>query len=84
MSTSQKNYEAAFASLQSSFGFSGTAPCVPTSLPKSKSSTTAWSRDTSPPSRSTSTSSKNYEAAFGRLQTAYAFGGASFSGSYKR
>ncbi|KIJ53980.1 hypothetical protein M422DRAFT_24972 [Sphaerobolus stellatus SS14] len=87
MSSSQKNYESAFASLQSSFGFSGTAPCMP-SLSKSKSSATSSSRNTSPtaaPQRScTSTSSKNYESAFGQLQATYGFGGASFSGTYRR
>ncbi|KIJ53981.1 hypothetical protein M422DRAFT_24973 [Sphaerobolus stellatus SS14] len=47
MSSSQKNYAAAFASLQSSFGASGTAPCMPSTLLKSKSkSTPASSRNT--------------------------------------
>ncbi|KAF8529562.1 hypothetical protein BU17DRAFT_79561 [Hysterangium stoloniferum] len=79
---SSKDYASAFASLQSSLGFNGAAPCLPSITSKNYSSTRQPSLPSSsspspsspPPS---STPSKNYAAAFGALQSSYGFGGLS-------
>ncbi|KAG6844104.1 hypothetical protein H0H87_009779 [Tephrocybe sp. NHM501043] len=79
---SQKNYEAAFGALSSTYGF-GSGAMMPTPTPKTskKTSMPAASSCTASPTPSTSTtkaapsSQKNYEAAFGLLASSYGFGG---------
>ncbi|KAF8872091.1 hypothetical protein BD779DRAFT_1652071 [Infundibulicybe gibba] len=73
-STSQqpqpKNYEAAFGSLASSYGFPGTAPLVPKSQSQNKSATV----NSTNTSRASSAPAKNYESAFGNLSSMYGLG----------
>ncbi|KAJ7281941.1 hypothetical protein C8J57DRAFT_1500602 [Mycena rebaudengoi] len=69
--TPSKNFESAFATLQSTYGYGGNAP-NPTSLPSSLKS------HTSKPSTSSlvsSTSSKDFESAFATLQSTYGYSG---------
>lgn len=79
-STSTKNYEEAYSNLVSSYGFGSGVPCLPPSQKKTKSSTkTSLTRSSTPPPSGShsppSTSSKNYELAFGQLASTYGFGG---------
>ncbi|KAJ6485746.1 hypothetical protein C8R45DRAFT_930830 [Mycena sanguinolenta] len=78
--TQPKDFQAAFASLQSTYGFSGSAPSpVPkktsksTSAPPARSAVSAPAPVTRAPLQATN---KNVEAAFADLQSTYGFGGA--------
>ncbi|RDB17515.1 hypothetical protein Hypma_001200 [Hypsizygus marmoreus] len=71
--SSSKDYESAFATLSSSFGFSGGAPALPRKA-KTHSTPSASSTSFTTP-RSPPTQQKNYEAAFGSLSSAYGFNG---------
>ncbi|KAJ7173664.1 hypothetical protein C8R46DRAFT_119500 [Mycena filopes] len=73
-----KDFQAAFASLQSTYGFAASAP-TPVQK-KNSSSTRSPSATTSTPAvhRSTSTSAsqtKDFESAFANLQSTYGFAG---------
>ncbi|KAK7682570.1 hypothetical protein QCA50_014370 [Cerrena zonata] len=88
-SSSPKDFENAFGSLQSSFGFGGVSPTtIPRTLPGKK---TSWFRSkqqtTSPssapssapsslssPPPSAPSNTKDYEAAFGSLSSNFGFG----------
>src|ERR1700742_2480708 len=75
----RKDYQAAFASLQSLYGFSGMAPAHQQSsknsrgvkASKSSSNNTSHSSQPSNPS-----SSRNWEASLAALQSSYGFSGA--------
>ncbi|KAJ7146346.1 hypothetical protein C8R44DRAFT_845534 [Mycena epipterygia] len=64
-----KDFQAAFASLQSTYGFGGSAP---TPLPKS---TASRSESAPPSSRASSKAPKDFQAAFADLQSTYGFSG---------
>ena len=78
----QKDYTAAFATLQSTYGFGGGAP-TPTfakSSSKSTKSKSAKKADSQPAATTTTTPAmkgqeRDWEAAFGALQSSYGFGG---------
>ncbi|KAJ7886021.1 hypothetical protein B0H13DRAFT_901680 [Mycena leptocephala] len=65
-----KDFQSAFASLQSTYGFSGTAP-----TPVSKKSS-APSSTTSPAADASRAPTKDFQSAFADLQSTYGFGGA--------
>ncbi|KAF7357001.1 hypothetical protein MVEN_01036700 [Mycena venus] len=65
-----KDFQAAFASLQSTFGFSGAVPS-----PVQKKQTSA-PRSVVAPSPATRSAGKNFASAFADLQSTYGFGGA--------
>ncbi|KAF8881462.1 hypothetical protein BD779DRAFT_1546039 [Infundibulicybe gibba] len=65
-----KNYEAAFGSLASSYGFPGAAPSLPT---KSQSQSKPAPKSSKP--SQAPAPAKNYEAAFGGLSSSYGLGG---------
>ncbi|KAJ7626251.1 hypothetical protein DFH06DRAFT_736948 [Mycena polygramma] len=74
----QKDFQAAFANLQSTYGFGGS---VPSPVPKQQKSTsskrpTSSSTAPAPTPRSPLKSTKNFEAAFADLQSTFGFGGA--------
>ncbi|KAJ7281970.1 hypothetical protein C8J57DRAFT_86779 [Mycena rebaudengoi] len=69
--TPSKNFESAFATLQSTYGYSGNAP-TPTSLP---SSLKRGASKSSASSLVSNTSSKDFEAAFATLQSTYGYSG---------
>ncbi|CAL1717353.1 unnamed protein product [Somion occarium] len=72
-----KDYFAAFGSLQSSFGLGGRAPgnSSRSSSTKKISVRTQASRTNSPPvSQTSSSGTKDYEAAFGSLSSDFGFG----------
>ncbi|KAJ7797514.1 hypothetical protein B0H14DRAFT_2618888 [Mycena olivaceomarginata] len=65
-----KDFQAAFASLQSTYGFSATVPSPvqkETSAPRSS---------VSPPATRAPVQTKNFQSAFADLQSTYGFGGA--------
>ncbi|KAJ7797523.1 hypothetical protein B0H14DRAFT_2618895 [Mycena olivaceomarginata] len=65
-----KDFQTAFASLQSTYGFSATAPSPvqkETSAPRSS---------VSPPATRAPVQTKNFQSAFADLQSTYGFGGA--------
>ncbi|KAJ6485745.1 hypothetical protein C8R45DRAFT_997748 [Mycena sanguinolenta] len=71
-----KDFQAAFASLQSTYGFGGNAP-TPVPKKNSKSSSAPRSAVPAPVTRAPQQpSTKNFEAAFAALQSTYGFGGA--------
>ena len=72
----QKDYEATFAALQSTYGFGGTAPVLPalTERKAAKASKAATSHAT--PVAAKSGAKKDYEAAYATLSSSYGFGGA--------
>ncbi|PPQ85753.1 hypothetical protein CVT25_003072 [Psilocybe cyanescens] len=74
---SSKNWEASFGQLASSYGFSGGVPSLPkkTKSTKSDAKTSRASIYTTTPSSSESRATRDYEAAFGHLLSAYGFGG---------
>ena len=69
----QKDYEATFAALQSTYGFGGTAPVLP-ALTERKAAKAATSHAT--PVAAKSGAKKDYEAAYATLSSSYGFGGA--------
>nr|GAT53503.1 predicted protein [Mycena chlorophos] len=79
----EKDFQAAFASLQSMYGFNGTAP-APTPIyyiHRKTAAKTAFhdassASENAPIASSENTTGKNYEAAFANLQSTYGFGGA--------
>ncbi|KAF7370979.1 hypothetical protein MSAN_00732100 [Mycena sanguinolenta] len=74
--TQPKDFQAAFASLQSTYGFSGSAPSP---VPKKNAKSTSAPRSAVPPSVTRTplqAGNKNFEAAFADLQSTYGFGGA--------
>ncbi|KAJ6581046.1 hypothetical protein B0H19DRAFT_1060727 [Mycena capillaripes] len=73
-SVQSKDFQSAFASLQSTFGFGGTAPSPVLKQKNSstKSSTTPPVVDAQRPLNGT----KNFQSAFADLQSTYGFGGA--------
>lgn len=77
MPSSEKDYSAAFASLQNNFGFTGTAAPIynPAPAPKVKRVGTRSSTSAPAPPRSSITSTKDYEAAFGTLSSSFGFVG---------
>ncbi|KAK6978140.1 hypothetical protein R3P38DRAFT_3119736 [Favolaschia claudopus] len=66
-----KDYQSAFATLQSTYGFAGSAPSP---VPKAKSSTRTPSQVNAPLTQTKA--KKDYRAAFGALQSTYGFSGA--------
>jgi len=79
---SQKNWESAFATLSSKYGFGGKAPSVPQIPSKPKDSATCDAPKSSPPVQKTQPLT-GYELAFGQLASTYGFGGAVTSQSKK-
>ena len=75
----KKDYFAALGSLQSSYGFGGTAPVLP-KLPKQTKSAKSKQAKKAAVEPSVSTpakgQAKDYEAAYGALASQYGFGGA--------
>ncbi|KAJ6474645.1 hypothetical protein C8R47DRAFT_927182, partial [Mycena vitilis] len=69
-----KDFQAAFANLQSTYGFGGSTPS-PVQKHKKSSSSPAPSSTSAPTQRASPKGTKNYEAAFGDLQSTYGFGG---------
>ncbi|KAJ7173659.1 hypothetical protein C8R46DRAFT_119420 [Mycena filopes] len=69
-STQTKNFQAAFASLQSTYGFAASAP---TPVAKKNSSSTRSLSSTTPTSTS-APQTKDFQSAFADLQSAYGFG----------
>ncbi|KAF8529558.1 hypothetical protein BU17DRAFT_79556 [Hysterangium stoloniferum] len=75
-SPSQKDYSAAFASLQSSLGLSGTTPCLPPrQSKKTKRPPSSTKMNKVAPISSTTSPRKDYAAAFASLQSSCGFGG---------
>ncbi|KAF8196908.1 hypothetical protein K438DRAFT_749070 [Mycena galopus ATCC 62051] len=69
-----KDFQAAFASLQSAYGFSGSAP---TPVPKTQNAAAPPSAVPSPATRTPPKgANKNFESAFADLQSTYGFSGA--------
>ncbi|KAJ7781984.1 hypothetical protein DFH07DRAFT_392646 [Mycena maculata] len=70
-----KDFQAAFASLQSTNGFAGSAPMP---VPKSNAprSTVSSASTTTASSHAPSTAPKGFQSAFADLQSTYGFGGA--------
>ncbi|KAK7031555.1 hypothetical protein R3P38DRAFT_2924370 [Favolaschia claudopus] len=73
-----KDFQAAFASLQSTYGFPGSAPSP---VPKKFSSSPSTSAKSSPSVPVSAPSAQNkakrdYRSAFGNLQSTFGFGGA--------
>ncbi|KAF8147666.1 hypothetical protein B0H34DRAFT_738715 [Crassisporium funariophilum] len=76
--TQQKNWEAAFGALSSSYGFGGKAPSLPHKAAKTtRISSVIASKALAPntPQVSGVRPAKNYEAAVGHLSSTYGFGG---------
>ncbi|KAK7057685.1 hypothetical protein R3P38DRAFT_2842482 [Favolaschia claudopus] len=75
----RKDFQDAFASLQSTYGFAGSAPCpVPktsTSTSTSAKSSTRTPSSVNAPLRQTE-AKKDFRSAFGALQSTYGFSGA--------
>ncbi|KIJ54008.1 hypothetical protein M422DRAFT_25002, partial [Sphaerobolus stellatus SS14] len=73
MSNVQKNYEAAFTSLQSSFGASGSAPCLPPyAVSKSKFKSRSSTSSSSESSRTSKGSSSSKDLLGGlRISTVF-------------
>ncbi|KAJ7643379.1 hypothetical protein DFH06DRAFT_598384 [Mycena polygramma] len=74
----QKDYQATFANLQSTYGFGGS---VPSPVPKQQKSTSSKRTKSSPTPatdapRSPLKPTKNFQAAFADLQSTFGFGGA--------
>ncbi|KAJ7272638.1 hypothetical protein B0H12DRAFT_589814 [Mycena haematopus] len=70
----RKDFQSAFADLQSTYGFGGAAP-----RPVPKKTSTSVPRSTVPSQTTRSplqTTPKNFESAFADLQSTYGFGGA--------
>ncbi|KAJ7146349.1 hypothetical protein C8R44DRAFT_973163 [Mycena epipterygia] len=65
-----KDFRAAFASLQSSYGFGGSAPS-----PVPKTTTASRSERAPASSRAPANAPKDFQAAFADLQSTYGFGG---------
>lgn len=70
-----KDYSAAFASLQSQFGFGATAPVVATTSKKVKSQKTKPTRPTQPAEGPSSATNKDWSLAFANLQSQYGYSG---------
>nr|GAT53499.1 predicted protein [Mycena chlorophos] len=75
-----KDYSAAFASLQSTYGFGGAVPSPVSKTPqrtqKMQTRKSVFKQEAAArPIASGSTSGKNYEAAFADLQSSFGFGG---------
>lgn len=76
---SEKDFESAFGSLSSSYGFAGGVPSKPakTTKPTKASPTSAISSSSSSqPKSSHPHPSKDYQSAFGDLSSSFGFGGA--------
>lgn len=73
----QKNFSAAFANLQSQYGFSGgmTVPTPVRETPYSNPPPKARKHLSTSPTPTPSSQSKNYELAFGNLASSYGFHG---------
>jgi len=67
-----KDFQSAFASLQSTYGFNGSAPSP---VPKKKTKQTSAPRSAIS-NTATRAPTKNFESAFADLQSTYGFGGA--------
>lgn len=66
-----KDFQAAFASLQSTYGFAASAP-----TPVQKKNTSSTRSPSSTPAAPASTSTKDFQSAFADLQSTYGFGAA--------
>ncbi|KAJ7643369.1 hypothetical protein DFH06DRAFT_598273 [Mycena polygramma] len=78
----QKDFQAAFANLQSTYGFGGSVPSPVPKQQKSPSSKRSTKRSPTAPApatdapRSSLTPTKNFQAAFADLQSTFGFGSA--------
>ncbi|KAK7031521.1 hypothetical protein R3P38DRAFT_2924136 [Favolaschia claudopus] len=73
-----KDYQAAFATLQSTYGFAGSAPSpVPKTSASAKSSTRTPTPVKAPSTQTQTKAKKDYRSAFGALQSTFGFSGAS-------
>ncbi|KAJ7460819.1 hypothetical protein FB451DRAFT_1270413 [Mycena latifolia] len=73
----KKDFQAAFASLQSSYGFAASVPApapVPAPVQKQKQKTRSTATPVSP--SASPAQAKDFEAAFANLQSSYGFSGA--------
>ncbi|KAF7334497.1 hypothetical protein MVEN_02279200 [Mycena venus] len=70
-----KDYAAAFATLQSTYGLSGMAPSVSSKTRKAKTGTKLSASASVTSSIHSSSSEKSYESAFGTLSAQFGFGG---------
>ncbi len=73
----EKDYFAAQGALQSTYGFGGAAPVIPTvsSSPKTKKLSTASSASSKTSTAANSRPAKDWEAAYATLSSQYGFGG---------
>ncbi|KAF8994892.1 hypothetical protein BDQ17DRAFT_1285442 [Cyathus striatus] len=71
--TTNKNYQAAFGALSSSYGFGGGVPTLPQRKPTNTQTAPQSSQSSS--SNAMTSSTKDYSAAFGSLAESYGFTG---------